>query len=143
MAREDSQILLIHTISMHPSFYDCQILSICILRIWLCRQEWVTSGAPTCAPSLILTPEQSCRRSLYFQPEPTTSAGGAQQRTAVITSSEVQAWITRELQAITLEQDVKLLCQVVLGCLPTVVQSVQNTGRRYLASCRLLHAPHI
>ena len=100
------------------------------------------SGAPICAPSLILTPEQRRRRSLYFQPEPTTLAGGAHQRTAVITSLEVQAWITRELQAITLEQDVKLLCQVVLSCLPSVVQSLQNTGRRYLASCQLLHAQH-
>lgn len=111
-------------------------------RVWVCRQEWVALGSQTSAPTIVLTPEQRRRRSLYFQPTPATAAGATPQRTAAITPVEVQAWIARELQAITLEQDVKLLCQVVLGCLAAVVQSLHNTGRRYFAYCHNLQNWH-
>lgn len=94
------------------------------------RQEWVVPGLHTFAPSLVLTPEQRRRRSLYFQPPPTESTANSRvECTAVVSSAEVQTWITRELQAITLEEDVKLLCQVVLGCLAAVAQSLHNSGQ--------------
>ena len=112
------------------------------LHMCVCRQEWVALGLQASAPSVVLTPEQRQRRSLYFQPTPATSAGATPQRTAAVTPVEVQAWIARELQAITLEQDVKLLCQVVLGCLAAVVQSFHNSGRRYFASRQLFKVWH-
>lgn len=108
----------------------------------VCRQEWVELGSQTSASSIVLTPEQRHRRSLYFQPAPATLAGAAPQRTAAVTPVEVQAWIARELQAVTLEQDVRLLCQVVLGSLAAAAQSLTNTGTRYFASCQDLQFCH-
>lgn len=124
------QILLIH---MFCTCSDCHLpsFSACVIHIHLRRQEWVDPRSRTFAPSLMLTPEQRRRRSLYFQSAPTLSVAARPVRTAVVHPAEVQAWIARELQAITLEEDVKLLCQVVLGCLASVAQSLQNTGRRY------------
>lgn len=126
------QILLIHMSCTNPSRHlpSC---SACVIHIQLRRQEWVVPGLHTFAPSLILTPEQRRRRSLYFQPPPTESTANRLKRTSVVSSAEVQMWITRELQAITLEEDVKLLCQVVLGCLAAVAQSLHNPGKRYCA----------
>lgn len=96
----------------------------------LCRQDWVVSGPHRCLPSLILTLEQRRRRSLYFQAVSTAPNDLKAQRTVVVTPTEVQSWITRELQAITLESDVKLLCEVVLGCLAKI-ETLLSTGRRY------------
>ena len=98
-------------------------------------------GSHTFAP-LVLTPEQRHRRSLYFQPPPTESTATRLERTAVVSSAEVQSWLTRELQAITLEADVKVLCQVVLGCLAAVAQSAHTSGRRYCALAFCIRVPH-
>lgn len=114
-----------------------------VIHVELRRQEWVVPGLHTFAPSLVLTPEQRRRRSLYFQPPPTESTANSRvECTAVVSSAEVQTWITRELQAITLEEDVKLLCQVVLGCLAAVAQSLHNSGRRYCALAFCISVSH-
>ena len=67
---------------------------------------------------------------MYFQPPQPVSAIMQPKRTAIVTTDEVQRWISRELQAITLEEEVKVLTQVVLGSLYAPSAPV-NTGRRY------------
>ena len=126
-ACEDSQILLIHILTSpwtwamtlhmtNQGFHVC------------CRQEWVVPGPhPT---SLILTPQQRRRRSVYFNAASPAIADHLRNSNTVVTPNEIESWVTRELQAITFEEDVKLICQVVLATINTLAAALCDTGTR-------------
>ena len=48
-----------------------------------------------------------------------------------VAPTEVQAWVQRELQAVTLEDDVKVVSQVVLRAMTLLEQSLSSQGTRY------------
>ena len=128
-AREDSQILLIHLrlLTIYTSDDNCPATTSFPVA---CRQDWVVPGThPT---SLTLTPQQRHRRSVYFQTLTPVTAGHQRNTTALVTASEIRSWVTRELQAITLEEDVNLVCQVVMATVSALAASVCVTGTRYL-----------
>ncbi len=126
-ACEDSQILLIHILTSPWTWamtlhMTKQGFHVC------CRQEWVVPGPhPT---SLILTPQQRRRRSVYFNAASPAVADHLRNSNTVVTANEIESWVTRELQAITLEEDVKLICQVVLATINTLAAALCDTGTR-------------
>ena len=71
---------------------------------------------------------------MYLNPSASSAAQLTKQSrsAAVIPASEITAWVTRELQAILLEQDVHLVCQVALGTAASLAKSLLSTGTRYL-----------
>ena len=126
-ACEDSQILLIHILTSYWTWAKTlhmtkQGFHVC------CRQEWVMLGPhPT---SLILTPQQRRRRSFYFNAASPALADDLRSSTTPVTANEIESWVTRELQAVTLEEDVKLICQVVLATINTLAAILCDTGTR-------------
>ena len=80
--------------------------------------------------SLILTPQQRHRRSVYFNVASPALADHPRNSTTVVTVHEIESWVTRELQAVTLEEDVKLICQVVLATISTLAATLCDTGTR-------------
>ena len=56
----------------------------------------------------------------------------------VVTASEIQSWVNRELQAIMLEDDVNLVCQVVFGTVTNLANSLYSRGTRYFVVYKLL-----
>lgn len=126
-ACEDSQILLIHLrlCSTYASHTSCTATTSFSAA---CRQDWVVPG-PYPA-SVTLTPQQRRRRSVYFQALTPSSAGHHRNTTALVTANEMRCWVTRELQAITLEEDVHLVCQVVMATVSALAASVCATGTR-------------
>lgn len=126
-ACEDSQILLIHILTKS---WTWAVMSNVIKQGFhvCCRQEWVMPGPhPT---SLILTPQQRRRRSVYFNAASPALADQPRNSTTVVTAHEIESWVTRELQAVTLEEDVKLICQVVLATISTLAATLCDTGTR-------------
>ncbi|KAL0039860.1 hypothetical protein WJX77_010193 [Trebouxia sp. C0004] len=95
------------------------------------RQEWVMPGPYP--PSLILTPQQRRRRSVYFNAASPALAGHLRNSTTLVTANEIESWVTRELQAVTLEEDVKLICQVALATINTSGAALCDTGTRRTA----------
>ena len=126
-AYDDSQILLIHILTScwtwavtlnvtNQGFHVC------------CRQEWVMPGPhPT---SLILTPQQRRRRSVYFNAASPALADHLRNSTTLVTAHEIESWVTRELQAVIMEEDVKLICQVVLATINILAATLCDTGTR-------------
>jgi hypothetical protein len=126
-ACEDSQILLIHILTCFWTWAMAlhmtkQSFDVC------CRQEWVMPGLhPKCH---ILTPQQRRRRSVYFNAASPALADHLRNSTTLVTANEIESWVTRELQAVILEEDVKLICQVVLATINTLAATLCNTGTR-------------
>ncbi|KAA6418685.1 MAG: hypothetical protein FRX49_11338 [Trebouxia sp. A1-2] len=90
------------------------------------RQEWVMPGPHP--SSLILTPQQRRRRSVYFNAASPAPSDRLRDSITLVTSTEIESWVTRELQAVTLEEDVKLICQVVLATINALAATVCDTG---------------
>ncbi len=80
--------------------------------------------------SLILTPQQRRRRSVYFNAASPGLADHLRNSTTLVTANEIESWVTRELQAVTLEEDVKVICQVVLATISTLATALCDTGTR-------------
>lgn len=80
--------------------------------------------------SLILTPQQRRRRSVYFNAASPAPSDRLRDSITLVTSTEIESWVTRELQAVTLEEDVKLICQVVLATINALAATVCDTGTR-------------
>lgn len=97
-------------------------------------------GPHAFSPFLVLTAQQRRRRSVYFNPATTLPVRPDSQRfsTMMVTASEIQSWVNRELQAIMLEDDVNLVCQVVFGTVTNLANSLYSRGTRYFVVYKLL-----
>lgn len=96
-----------------------------------CRQHWVLPQHQLGPSFLSLNPQQLRRRSLYSGAQSVTSVSAPSMRKPPVAPSEVQAWVQRELQAVTLEDDVKVVSQVVLRAMTLLEQSLSSQGTRY------------
>ena len=96
-----------------------------------CRQHWVLPQHQPAPSFLNLNPQQLRRRSLYSGAQSVTSMNAPNMRKPPVVPSEVQAWVQRELQAVTLEDDVKIVSQVVLRAMTLLQQSLSSQGTRY------------
>lgn len=99
------------------------------------RQHWVASEQQSSPAFLQLNPQQLRRRSLYSSTLPARPAvlpPGI--RKAPVAPAEQQAWVQRELQALTLQDDVKIVSQVVLRSVEALAKAFSNQGTRYCQS---------
>lgn len=80
---------------------------------------------------LSLTPQQLRRRSLYAAAQPFKPALVSSIRKSSVAPAQRQAWVERELQAITLEDEVKVVSQVVLRTVTALEKSMSTQGTRY------------
>lgn len=114
--------------------------------VMLCRQHWVEPQQQERPSFLTLNAQQLRRRSVYSHGQSVQPAVMSGTLKSAVAPSEIQAWVERELQAITLEHDVKIVSQVVLRTLAALDQAMGTQGNRYsrhwqlLTSCHLPHA---
>ena len=99
----------------------------------LCRQHWVAAEQHSSPSFLQLNPQQLRRRSLYSSSLPAQSASLSGIRKVPVASAEQHAWVQRELQALTLQDDVNVVTQVVLRSVEALAK-VSSQGTRYCHS---------
>lgn len=103
----------------------------------LYRQHWVAPEQQLSPAFLQLNPQQLRRRSLYSSTLPARPAVLPGIRKALVAPAEQQAWVQRELQALTLQDDVKIVKQVVLRSVEALAQIFSSQGTRYCHRCLL------
>ena len=104
-----------------------------LVRQWshvFCRQYWVVSGKQTAPSFLALNPQQLRRRSVYSNAQASVQPARSQAKRPATALSEIQAWVERELQAITLDADVNIVTQVVLRAIGRLDKLVSSQGTR-------------